>query len=335
MGKTITIPNNITYSTIKSNSDVGNLSDNGDGTFDVTNITTTEIRNILGEDTNSVGTLSTSPKINRWSLFKPDRNKISSGSVVYSPTSPYPMGEFAAYDHEAPVNYATHTNDYKEYSPTRAGIVFSFNWEQKQMNWYDELNAGGYTVTHLIFLLKDTNDNILDKDSVPLEDKAGDITYHTEISGIGEGDYVCELWFGESGGSGTLDQIVYAPVPDNEWQVNLTVVRLKEPTCSLKKDGQDGVWDTNNDGYDEIGLTVEGSNVETDDSYSLSFHFDNEDPKIVDGKIYASKNAGSWQLVEDNIVWTFADPTHTHSGTAPFNIDYGDNIVFFLSTRNI
>lgn len=67
-----------------TNSDIGTVSNYNasNGTFDISNITTTNIRNVLGESTNNVRLLCQSPKINQWALFRPIG------------TSPYKIGDF-------------------------------------------------------------------------------------------------------------------------------------------------------------------------------------------------------------------------------------------------
>lgn len=74
-----------------TNSDIGIVSnyDANTRTFDISNITTTNIRNVLGEITNNVGLLCESPNVNQWALFRPIG------------TSPYNMGDFGGYNHQA------------------------------------------------------------------------------------------------------------------------------------------------------------------------------------------------------------------------------------------
>lgn len=110
-----TIPDGSPYN--PTNSDIGDTSnyDVSEGTFDVSNITMTEIRDVLGESTHKLSELCQSPNINQWALFKPD------GS------SPYSMGDFGGYNHTAnpttyfyeepkdgtyPINYSSSEDSY-------------------------------------------------------------------------------------------------------------------------------------------------------------------------------------------------------------------------------
>lgn len=79
------------------NSDIGIVSNYNANTktFDISNITITNIRNVLGENTNNIGLLCKSPNVNQWALFRPTGN------------SPYNMGDFGGYNHQAvaPTHY--------------------------------------------------------------------------------------------------------------------------------------------------------------------------------------------------------------------------------------
>lgn len=333
MGKTITIPSNINYSTIESNSDVGTLSDNGDGTFDAADVNISTVKSVLGESTYALSSLCTSSAVNRWSLFKPDRNKVDSvnNQIIYSPSAPHALGDFAAYDHNAAADYMEHSSGSKEYPYTQSGVVIFANWVQNQMNWYADLAPDN--VSDLILIIKDqSTGNIVYKDWIPLENKAGSYVYHTEVTGVPEGTYTCEFWFGQNSGSGLNEQLLQAHVPDSGWQWTTTINELQAPSCYLSLDNNDGVWDPDNDGTNEITLDVNNKNVAVDDSYSISFYFRGQNPDIIDGKIYASLNGGSWQLIKSAEMWLIKDQLYSYSGTLPFDVYYEDSVAFFLST---
>ena len=83
---------------------IGDIVEHSPTQIAVSNITTTEIRNVLGETSNEVSKLCTSSKINPYSSFGPAQ-VLTYGSVTYKrPTS---LGNFAAYNHWAlkPTNY--------------------------------------------------------------------------------------------------------------------------------------------------------------------------------------------------------------------------------------
>lgn len=89
-----TIPIDSPYNTM--NNDIGTIvaTDEINRTFDVSNISISDIRNVIGESVSTVGGLCSSGKVNQWALFRP------SGSA------PYKLGDFAGYNHQAnPTTY--------------------------------------------------------------------------------------------------------------------------------------------------------------------------------------------------------------------------------------
>lgn len=114
MGKEITLPLGLNIADADS---IGDYSLVSGRTYDVTNITTMDIRNVLGEDNNDVGLLCTSPNINKWAAFRPyplDK-AYTEGATKYGYTyeaatmqlvyhavnDGYRMGDFAGYNHNA------------------------------------------------------------------------------------------------------------------------------------------------------------------------------------------------------------------------------------------
>ncbi|TRX71502.1 hypothetical protein [Carboxylicivirga sp. M1479] len=92
MGIVKTIPSESPY--YSGNNDIGDVSNDNGTTFEVSNIDISDIKNVLGEDTYDLSDLCKSPFINKHALFKP------------SGFSPYNMGDWAGYNHEAnPTSY--------------------------------------------------------------------------------------------------------------------------------------------------------------------------------------------------------------------------------------
>jgi len=76
-------------------------------TVSVTNITTTDIRNAIGESMNAVKALHDSANVNQWSNFGPFAHAIANGNELYfSRKDPAAMGNFAGYNHSAITPYA-------------------------------------------------------------------------------------------------------------------------------------------------------------------------------------------------------------------------------------
>ena len=324
MGKTIDIPANITFTTIEGNSDVGDLSDNGDGTFNVANIDTTDVRNAIGGSTNAIGALSTNPNVNRWSLFKPDRNKISGDEIIYDVVSPYPIGEFAAYDHQAgPDDIMKMT--YQSYIPSASGADVTVSLIVEQMNWYAELDPDLTDYPYLILKVSESGTNVAN-DAVALEDKGGSQQYTCSVF-LSDGDYTFELYIGTYVGGHYYPE---GKLPFNDWQYSVTVHQLSEPTASLLKDTYDST-------LDEETLVDDGTTVDVGDNYSINFHFDNQDAAIWDGKIYVMKNSSyNWILLLDSLYWGIG---HDHQYTGNLNdeigmsVDYDDDIAFLITTN--
>ncbi len=76
-------------------------------TVDCTDITVTKIKNVIGGTSTTVGSLCTSGNVNKYSGFSP-REWYISGNVVYDrPKTPYSMGNFAGYNHNAGSPFCT------------------------------------------------------------------------------------------------------------------------------------------------------------------------------------------------------------------------------------
>lgn len=70
-----------------------------------TDITTTKVRNALGENTHDVGSLCKSSKINKWGINRVETGVVLNGTAAdrlfFVQSSPYRLGDFRAYDHDA------------------------------------------------------------------------------------------------------------------------------------------------------------------------------------------------------------------------------------------
>lgn len=332
MGKTLTIPNGMTYTEVTNNSDVGDFSNNQDGTFDVTNIDTTAVRNALGEDTNAIGSLSTSSKVNRWSYFKPDRNKLDAANeqIIYDVTSPYPIGEFAGYDDSANADYVSDYTTSDEYGEGVDGGVIQATYNVDQLDWFEELNPdfGDSTTMHLTMVVKDSNDNIVAEDNKQLAQQAGSKTYEFYISGIQEGSYTVEIWF-TTYLSGTDKTTYYAKAPVDNWQWSCEITELSYPNAYLHLDSDDSTFD---------GVTLSSSSYaslsnDLAGGYDLSFVLEGLGMSIYDGKIYAKNGTyGTYYELYTGEYWKTGEPTESYSGQLPFSVGYGDTVHFLITT---
>lgn len=112
MGKVISVYNGVTASEIKSRADIPLQADmvvNGN-TVDCSNLNITQIKNVLGESTTSLSGLCSSPNVNIWSGFSPIEWYIDAQVLKHRVRTPYIMGNFAGYNHQAPAPYANATS---------------------------------------------------------------------------------------------------------------------------------------------------------------------------------------------------------------------------------
>lgn len=72
---------------------------------DCSNITVTKVKNVLGDGATSIGGLSTTSRVNKWSGFGPVTYNTSDNIVTPLFKTPYSLGNFAGYNHNAIVPY--------------------------------------------------------------------------------------------------------------------------------------------------------------------------------------------------------------------------------------
>lgn len=116
MSKTLTVPTGSTYKA--SDADVGTIT----GTLPnlkASSVDISTIKNVLGSSSYDAETLCTHPNINKWALFSPSGfknvNPFTGSYPISLPiggvNSPYYIGEFAGYNHQAkPPTYFSYIN---------------------------------------------------------------------------------------------------------------------------------------------------------------------------------------------------------------------------------
>ena len=147
--------------------DITSRNDIGDGavvgnTAEISNITMTNIRDVLGETSNSLSVLSTSVNINEWSAFSPLELEVDDDhNFIFTSTTPYEMGEFAGYNHTAIIPYASfytpegtattffETGEGCTTGPTvpYANINFAVNVGEFDYSQIDEFESAGVRLT--------------------------------------------------------------------------------------------------------------------------------------------------------------------------------------------
>lgn len=125
MGKILDLPEWLSASIVASASDVGTVTDNGNGTVTVTNVHVGTVKNVLGESTYNVSALCKSPNINMWAYWSPVSLGYDSVNQVFTknyPTTEFKLGDFAAYNHGA-AGPAVSSQDATIYTSTLSGYV--------------------------------------------------------------------------------------------------------------------------------------------------------------------------------------------------------------------
>ena len=183
-------------------------------------LTTTQIKNVLGESVTGVGALSISPMVNKWSGFGPREWWNGGNSTITDRViAPYQMGNFAGYNHNAitpfiqPVSNIVLGSDYNavSYSPTIKVNLGEVNWSKWGFDYCYILVDG---VENVNFPLASYTGNTL---------KDVSLTLTTPVQGYDK-NYSITVWMGnELHKSGIL-----TPVSD---AFNIKVQRLPEFTA--------------------------------------------------------------------------------------------------------
>ena len=138
MGKILTLPSWMSASMVASNSDVGTVTDNANGTITVTNVHNSTVKNVLAETTNSVSTLCKSANINGWSYWSPLVMGYDSTNMAFTfttKTSSFNLGDFAAYNHQA-AKPSVNSSNTDVYTTTLSGNVnVSSNVQLGEIDW--------------------------------------------------------------------------------------------------------------------------------------------------------------------------------------------------------
>jgi len=112
MGKILNTYGGFTATDLKNRSSIPSQADitNGGNYIDCSSVDIpTEIRDIIGEGSNDLGTIYLSAKVNKWSGFGPREWYLSSGMFYDRPKSnPYDMSNFCGYNHNAPAPFWTY-----------------------------------------------------------------------------------------------------------------------------------------------------------------------------------------------------------------------------------
>ena len=124
------------------------------------NITTTQVKNVLGETVTGVGALCSSPLVNKWSGFGPTEWYVNAGSFLNRIKTPYSMGSFAGYNHDAvPAGWMSTNESSKpttfEYNTSESTKILSGALQGGEINFPAMVGA-----THVKWVVKEGTNTV-------------------------------------------------------------------------------------------------------------------------------------------------------------------------------
>jgi hypothetical protein len=136
---------------------------NGTG-VDCTNITDTRVKNVLGESTTAVSGLCSSSLVNKWSGFAPTEWYFSGDNFLNRVKTPYSMGNFAGYNHNAVAAgwMSGYVTSFK-YVGTDTSKILSGALQGGEIDFANVVNA-----THVKWVVKDSLNNVIGSNVVAL-----------------------------------------------------------------------------------------------------------------------------------------------------------------------
>lgn len=222
MGKTLNRVSYITAATVISNSDIGTLTDNGNGTIDAVNIRMSDVHTVLANASYNLSVLCVDPNINMWANYSPVNLATDAGLnlIRVNPVDNYRLGDFAGYNHQA-ITPISQRDDITVWSSTQTGTttisatvsVGEIDWNNRDVS----LNAGG--IENLAFILLEVNDNksastysaVQQITSTSPTVSVPNVSYNTGGAG-GSNTYSCALYFAYEGASGSYAKAAKIPL---------------------------------------------------------------------------------------------------------------------------
>lgn len=119
---------------------------------DCTNISLSRIAKVLAENRNSVGGLCTSPKVNKYSNFSPLKVTINPNDNVpkYTIKTPYQLGYFAGYNHNAKPPKLTIADKTTLPSEPQSTIAMSGTFNLGEIDWNSAMPTQGYDLEIIV-----------------------------------------------------------------------------------------------------------------------------------------------------------------------------------------
>ena len=153
-----------------------------------------EIRDIIGEGSNDLGTIYCSAKVNKWSGFGPREWYVSAGVLLDRPRSnPYDMANFCGYNHNAITPYITNAASLSLASGlANQSYSFFVNLNLAEINWFAQL---GLTHCHVVVDGVIKASFATETDYIGNAEKVIEVTVTLPAAGV-EQTYTIETWFG-------------------------------------------------------------------------------------------------------------------------------------------
>lgn len=291
------------------------------------NITVTRVKTVLGESTTSVGGLCTSGNVNLWSGFGPTEWYLSGGNFLNRIKTPYSMGGFAGYAHQAaapyissmPANLYIIEGQTELYLPI-AVLLGQIDWKKhpflKSINLEVLINGSNVGVQHLEFgsdYLKTTHS------FNPAINTTGWTYQHTAIF---------RFYFGKDAANGWTEIANVPNISNTEALINIWL-KAKLGTFNVGADLQASLggnaaiiktpancYITQNDaGADFLTLSTNGIDTNSDGIGDLNL-------VQADRYIWVQLNNGAW-FVQDYIRMHVNDSAGG-TYTLPWNVTYND-----------
>ena len=274
----------------------------------------TEIRDVIGESSNDLGTIYTSIKVNKWSCFGPWKHEIQAGVLVHTLISnPYDMSNFCGYNHNAIApGFMTDKPTSFTYTPSDTTKILSTGLQGGEIDFASMMSA-----THVKWVVKD-GANVVGSTTVPLG------IYLTSYP------IIPQVTISLSGFNGTksLDSRIYlsdsaqnelAMFPNTDaWTITATMI--SNPT-------------TNQQGTGGILFVVGTSSINFNEAFTCNITnltANNFQPYTKRINLQARVYNAAGTLIHTQQITT-ADYARNYSGTIGVQVDYGYRIDFIIS----
>lgn len=338
MGKILTVPAVKSVANIISQSNFGDLVDNGDGTITANNISPGPIKKLFNVSQYSVYELVSSPQVNRWSTFKPGILQASSSSydISYNRFGAKELGDFAGYNHNELGPYFDRNLYYETYDDIFYGIGYSYINRD-----FHFLQLGN--INQIISEIYDANDNFLHAIQTPIADSLyqADPAFNNGISVpvVGDNLYYILAYFAFNGSKvAKLPHASYL----NDNKINVRVVKLLPAFVGDEVDYTDqGLFD--NTWESTVAFLVNTSYNVDSRAYSFQIHYVLSSNYNLGGvyqlsgttDLFVENSLGTRYQIASNARFTIGQYSGVISGTLPYTPSSGEEIKIYGEIKSV